>query len=250
MTTLPIVPPNVSALAQHDSAAQQRLADRYYSSAHALAIDNEDDYQLAASELVSVKQAAAELETKRKTLTDPLHQLKTAIHDLFRPAQTRLEEAEKHLKGMMSSYLDREAAARLKAQEAAEAKAREEAEQARLQAQALTEKAERARSAGKREELLAAAAEAEEKAYVAELAPVPQQDAPSAAGVGSRKKWVLDEVDLATLVKAAAADPQYLIYLVADEKKLSAMGRAASGTLSIPGVKFRPETVIAASRRG
>lgn len=69
---------------------------------------------------------------------------------------------------------------------------------------------------------------------------------PKVEGVSFRDNWSAEVHDLAALVKAAAADPQYLGYLVANQTALNGVARALKDNLRIPGVRSRNDRTTSA----
>lgn len=90
-------------------------------------IQTEADKALAGEHLQEVKARLKNLETERRKITDPLHQAKKAVDDLFRKPKQALQALERELKQGIAHYLDAQRAKTEKALEQV-AKAESEAE--------------------------------------------------------------------------------------------------------------------------
>jgi len=183
-------------------------------------------YEAAADDLSSIKSKAKELEAKRVSITKPLDDAKKAVMDLFRGPLAFLSEAESTLKRKMLAYQDAE-----------ERKRREEeahiAEENRKRQEALAAQAAKLEAKGKVEQAEAKREEAAAIPSTVVLAP----ERPKVAGLSTSSTWKPKKIDLAALVKAAAADDRLLVYLSANEKVIGQTVRSHKGSTAIPGVE-------------
>ena len=73
--------------------------------AHAITIRDGEHFKTAGECLQGIKGELRDLETRRKTITGPLHKAKKAVDALFKPATESLKAAEKSLKTSMGNYV-------------------------------------------------------------------------------------------------------------------------------------------------
>lgn len=230
------------------------LADQVSLGAASIAVvDSREMYDLAADELVAINRALSTLTEKRFSITRPMDEAKAAVMDLFRPATDKLTALKTQVSGAMLTWKKAEDLRAEQARQKAEADRRAEIER---QEKAAAEERRKA------EELLAknpnskAARNALERAQaadnavaLAEIAPLPVAAPVAAKGVGTAKRWKVKAINLAELVKAAAANPDLLIYLAADEVQLNALATALKAHAKVPGVVFEEVESTRVSRR-
>lgn len=200
-----------------------------------LKISDDDQYTKAAEDLMRIKGINKGVEENRKTITTHIDSAKKKVQDVFNPAFTFLEQAEKVIKGAMLDYQDeKQRKANLLAAEAAE-KARKEQE--KLVARA--EKAEEKGQTEKSEELFNQAAM---------VAPAPVMEAAPVAvkGIGTTTKYSAEVTDLMALVKAVAQGQAPLTLITADTKALNATASALKEGFNYPGCKLVKTTGISA----
>lgn len=151
----------ISALQVPDETALSAAPQRALKMAESFVVTSQDDYELAAGELSSVKAKCKALEEKRKSLVDPLNKVVKGINDLFRSPLAMLERAEAAIKGSMLTYS--EAQAKIAAEARRQAEAIAAAERKRLEDEA------RAIAAAERErQRIADEAARKEQARIAE----------------------------------------------------------------------------------
>lgn len=144
-----------------DETALSSAPQRALKMAESFVVTSQDDYELAAGELQSVKSKYKALEEKRKSLVDPLNKVVKGINDLFRSPLAMLDRAESAIKGSMLTYS--EAQAKIAAEARRQAEATASAERKRLEDEA------RAIAAAERErQRIADEAARKEQARIAE----------------------------------------------------------------------------------
>lgn len=264
--------------ASHAVVFAQR-AQRALANAKDFTVDSQELLDAAGDDLRAIKTLAAQVEEQRTSITVPLNAALKAVNDLFRPAKTYLEEAERVLKGAMVTYTDEQARiareARLRAEEQArqereraeaerreqERAAREAAEEAQRQAAAAAEAKARgdAAAAAAAEEAQrqasAAAAAAEAQAQAAEVTaavvavPPAAEPARKVAGISTSKAVDFEVTDLHALVKHVADHPELLALIAADAVKLRAYVKSMGHNTKLPGVRVFDKTVMSARGR-
>lgn len=227
-------------------------------------IDSVDMYQMAASELQTIKGRAKALDEKRKSITKPIDEAKTAVMDMFRQPLAILTEAEGVIKRALLTY-DQEQEALRKAEEdrlreiarkereALEAKAKEAERAAAEKAAALKKQAEEAAAAGNVAEAAKLEAKAETVTAKAEdrasaltmqahaiAAPTVVREVPKVAGLSKQTVWHA-RVEDASLVPRE--------YLVVNEKLLDGVAKSTKGAIKVPGVTFYAEIIAKSSAR-
>ena len=193
-------------------------------------VTDQKSYDLASGILKDVKSRYKELENQRKDITGPLDRAKKAVMDLFRDPLELLQAAENKLKRMMIDYTSEQERLAEEERKRLQAIADKEAER---QKKLLEKKIERAEASGKTEKVEELIQQKEEvKPIVAEV--TPKVEKPS--GVSFREKWSAEVID-ANLVPRE--------YLMVNQQLLDKVAGATKGSLSIPGVKFVSEKVLA-----
>jgi DNA repair ATPase RecN len=225
---------------------------------NAMSINNQHDYEGAATLLKSIKDMSKKAEDARKKITTPLDQAKAAVMDLFRPTATALENCEKHVKGLMITYSNEQERIRKveeerlrkiaqaeedrqrKIKEKQEAEWRAKEEKARKEAEELAKagNAEAARKA--QEEADKAAAKAEERRQQAAEVFVPAPTIASSVekpqGVSMKKNWKARVIDINKVPRN---------YMIVNEKMLDGIAKSTKGSLKIEGIEFYSEDVLA-----
>lgn len=180
--------------------------------ANAFTIDSDTMYEMAGTELKDIKAKRNQLDTLRKSMTQPLDESKKKIMDFFRKPLDWLDDAEAAIKRGMLTY-----------KQVQDRKAREEREKAAAEARRIAEEAK--------------AKNPEAPPPIVITAPVVTRAPPKVSGVSTREVWKFRVTDPASVPRE---------YLVIDESKLGAMARATKGTVMVPGVEFYSEEVMAA----
>jgi hypothetical protein len=225
------------------------LAEKAASGALGLVIDSTEMYLTAGDELVRVNKALATLEEKRFSITRPMDAAKAAVMDLFRAPTKRLEDAKAGLSAALLEWKKKEDQRIAEERRVAEAAAKAEAERLARVAAEEEEKASQLRGKA-RVAAQERAQEAKDALALAEVAPLaPVVATATLRGVSTATRWKVGTVNLLELVKAAAADPQYLIYLEANSQQLGALATALKSHARVPGVTFEEVESTRVSRR-
>ena len=237
--------------------------------AKAYTIDSPQVRDLAARELTKIKGLQKDVDTKRKSITQPIDAAKKAVMDLFRAPTTYLEQAEVLLKNAIQGY-DREQerkrieeqakaeeAARLeRAEMEAQAAAAEAAAQA--EAQEIQRKAEQAAAAGDVEAAARLNSEAESRVEqgAAEAATLQQTatlitapviaSIPQTKGVSTRMVWKAEVSDKLALIRYVAEHPEYVDLLDANMPAINKIALALKKNCPLEGVRVFEDPVIAA----
>ena len=192
-------------------------------------IASQEDLDLASELLHAVKEKLKLLESRRKSMTDPLDVIRTNIVNYFRPTEHRLKQQEVSLKRAIADY-QREVE---NVRRAEEARLRD---LHALEQRKLAERAEKLRQAGKEEQA---------EAVIARLPPtpvvLPDYDRP--AGISTREQWAAEVVDFAALAHYALAMGR-LDLLQADMPRLNELARTTKGTMMPPGVNAVRKDVV------
>jgi len=239
--------PNISALAISGRSALEF--------AQSFEILDQDDYDLAASELSDVKGRQKRLDTSRRSITDPIRAAADAVMKLFAPATALLADTEAAWKGKMLVYVDAERAkarelerlARIEqdAQRAAQAAI---AEQARKAAQALADEAALTGSAEAEDRAMEASATAASLAAQANVIAAPAAAAPAhkTTGTSVRTSYEFEVQSLLALVQHIATKQPELIGLLSfDNIKMRAYVKGLGANTSLPGVRIFEKTTLA-----
>jgi hypothetical protein len=202
--------------------------------ADSLAITSNADFQAAAVTLREVKSHWKDLDDQRKELVRPIQESERRINDLFRGPLEYLARAERVLKDKIGAY--KEEQDRLTRLEQARLD-----EEARVAAQKLADKAEKARQAGHYEK--AAALEGAADNVTAAEAPPP----PKAYGTYTRETWSAVVEDEVALIQAVAAGTVPSRAITVNMAFLHQQARSMKADLNYPGVRAKKETSVSAS---
>jgi len=222
------------------------------------------EYTAAAEDLKRIKAKAKEVDGQRVFLKAPALEQAKRVDDFFREPLRFLFDAEAFIKRSMIHYQQAEEEKRREAERRAQEIVRREQEELRRKAieeelkaaekaAELKRQAEEAAASGRVAEAAKLSAKAEtviEKAGAkseelqarAQSVVMPSivSEQPKVAGISTRKVW-----------KARIADPRKVPreYLVVNEKMLDAFAKATKGAVSVEGVEFYSEDVMAAGGR-
>ena len=174
--------------------------------------------QMASAALRDVKGMREAIEKRVTELRRPHMKAADAISQEAKPYLAELKDGEEHLRGVVTAYM---------VEQARMVREEEEAREVRL-ANAET-------------------AEEVEDALVALATPVERDWRP--AGVSLTTRWKAECTDLKALVKAAAEDPNLLIFLEVRETAIALYARQTKGPSQIPGLRVYPESSVAAATR-
>lgn len=238
-----------------DSAALAEEAQNTLMMASTIIINTPELYELAGSDLKTVKARMKELDESRKAITKPLDEAKARVMDLYRVPLERLQQAETTLKNAMLSYQREQE--RIAAEERRRVEAAAAAERARLETEARA-RAEEARKLAEQAEkdpfdvesaskAAAAQAEAEVMQHTAQVvtAPTITSAAPKVAGVSKRVTWDAEVTNIVELCAYIVQNPSMSELVVPNTKALKAMATAMKDKLAIGGVKAIQKETIA-----
>jgi len=188
-------------------------------------IDSHEMCELAATQLAEYKRQGEALEARRLAITGPMNVALRNVNALFRPVMDRLDEASRLLRTRMVDWTRKE-------QQRIATENAERERVARVEREAMQQRAADAAAAGRAEE-------AHAMRQTAELvtAPVAPLTPPKVAGISSRSNWSAECTDLAALIAHVAAHPEYLNLLQPNQQALTALAKAQKRALNIPGVR-------------
>lgn len=198
-----VVPASPDATPEFKAA--QTKSNDVSTQALALAVTNDEEYEVASRYLISIKEAKGSVEKDWKSITDPLKLSLKNADKVFKPLADALDKARDHVRRIMGDHAQRQEQERLRKQAEADELARKERERLEKQAQ----KAEKSGRV-ERAELLQAQAQSVS-------APVVNVAAPKAAGIAMVDHWKFEVVN---------PDKVNREYLCPDEKKIGDQVRA------------------------
>ncbi|EEF27803.1 conserved hypothetical protein [Ricinus communis] len=237
--------------------------------AKAYEIDSPDMRDMAAQDLVKIKGLQRDLDTQRKSITQPIDAAKKAAMDLFRSPTEYLEQAEILLKSAIQTFDRAEQQRRIAEQARLEEEARKERARleseaaareaaARAEADRLSQEAAAAAAAGNVEDAARLQVEAQQRVeqgeaevmtlqQTATLVTAPITEAPRAsAGVSSRKVWKAEVDDKLALIRYVAEHPEYVNLLDANMPAINKIALALKANCPLKGVRVFEDSVIAA----
>eukprot|EP00257_Ricinus_communis_P012412 XP_002534577.2 uncharacterized abhydrolase domain-containing protein DDB_G0269086 [Ricinus communis] len=224
---------------------------------------------MAAQDLVKIKGLQRDLDTQRKSITQPIDAAKKAAMDLFRSPTEYLEQAEILLKSAIQTFDRAEQQRRIAEQARLEEEARKERARleseaaareaaARAEADRLSQEAAAAAAAGNVEDAARLQVEAQQRVeqgeaevmtlqQTATLVTAPITEAPRAsAGVSSRKVWKAEVDDKLALIRYVAEHPEYVNLLDANMPAINKIALALKANCPLKGVRVFEDSVIAA----
>jgi hypothetical protein len=164
-----------------------------------------------------------------------MDEAKRRVMELFAPTLDIIADAERGIRGEMTTYHDkRQAEARAAAAEA-EAEARAAREAAEAEAAEL-------RAAGKEDEADAVVYEA----ATAPVAIVATAEPPKAAGVSATGRWQAEVTDKLALIKFIAEGKAPVGWLDVNMPALNAEAKSKKAEMAVPGVRAVQKTVLTA----
>jgi len=193
--------------------------------AKAIQIVDQETYDRAAEKFKAVAAIEKQIKEYHAPLKTKAHEAHKAICDAENGLLKPVQEAKQILSRIIGDWDTEQERIRREEQRRLEEAARKQTE----------------------EEALAAAIDAEQNGADAEeieavlTSPAPAQKVQAAPtytkSIPTRESWSAQVVSLASLVKAAAANPAYLCYLQANESALNGAARAQKNVFSVPGCK-------------
>lgn len=97
--------PDPTALAKSEADAQLATANDWAARLGSFVIQSDDDEANIVNVLQEVKARAKTLENRRTEITQPLNQALRSVNALFKPAQQKFDQLERHLKGLITTYM-------------------------------------------------------------------------------------------------------------------------------------------------
>ena len=230
----------VISAAEVEQTEQEQVLSRAVSEiefqAGAIIIDNEQDYQNAASFGRMLKQKSSDVKEFWKPMKDAAHRAHTEICNREKAMLQPLVNAEKILKETMGAYVAEQERKRREAEEAARKAVREEADRKLQEAIELEDKGDKVTAAAVIEE---AEIMDEAAATVAVAA-----EKPKASGVATKKDWKITSVD-STKVPTSVAGVEIRPVDMAAVMRLIRMSK---GKIHIDGIEYE-ETVQMSFRK-
>lgn len=200
--------------------------------ARAFAVATNDEYQEAGAFLTDIKRAVkkvTEFFADSKAKAAAAHK---AVCDNEKALLDPLKLAEGALKGTMAAYNMKVEQERIEAEVEAWRRQQEEADRLAQQAVDAEEKGD----------VFGAQMAMAQASMVEDMKPVQTVQAPKAAGVSMRYKWVADVLD----EKAVPAYANGICIRIIDTAALANLARMSNGQIEIPGIRFRQEPIISA----
>lgn len=231
-----VVVPTVTTNAATLAAEQEARARRMVTFVNGFEVDDEEQYALAADELVNLKARTDAVEATRKAITVPLNTALDAANNLFRGPRSLYEQCTSILKTKMLAYRSK-VEARQRAEQA-ERERQAEAERQRLAAESAT-----LRQAG----LDADADRAEQLSLVMVASPV-ATSLPTAKGTNVAKGLTFEVENKAVFCRWVIGQfgtrPDLLDYIGVDMVKLGAAVKAHGKTLNFEGIRVFEKSTI------
>lgn len=230
----------VISAAEVEQTEQEQVLSRAVSEiefqAGAIIIDNEQDYQNAASFGRMLKQKSSDVKEFWKPMKDAAHRAHTEICNREKAMLQPLVNAEKILKETMGAYVAEQERKRREAEEAARKAAREEADRKLQEAIELENKGDKVTAAAVIEE---AEIMDEAAATVAVAA-----EKPKASGVATKKDWKITSVDSSKVPTSVAGVEIRPVDMAAVMRLI----RMSKGKIHIEGIEYE-ETVQMSFRK-
>lgn len=220
-----------------DSAGLETKASQWPAIARELTVVDAGSYATAGELLTGIKALRREIDDCFNPPIAAAHAAHKSILDAKKKVEAPLVEAEGTIKRSMGTWAQEEERKRREAQHQAEAAARKEAEDRRLDA---AEALERAGMAAEAEAVVSRPVEVK-------AAPI-ESAVPKVAGIGTREMWKTELLDLDALIRWVALEPASRRgCLLANPSYLTMLARDQKEAFNVPGVRAWRETGIAAS---
>lgn len=198
---------------------------------NSLQISNKEEYESVAVILKDVKARYKELENQRKEITVPLDTAKKSVMDLFRKPLELLESAERTIKKLMIGYTDEQERIAFAKQRELQRLAEIEAEKERKKLEA---KIARAEASGKIDKV--ADLQEQKESIQSIVVPTVAAEVDKPQGVSYRLQYKAVVKDFALLPNE---------YKLPNQSALDKVAQATKGSISIPGVEFVSEKILA-----
>lgn len=226
----------VISAAEVEQTEQEQVLSRAVSEiefqAGAIIIDNEQDYQNAASFGRMLKQKSSDVKEFWKPMKDAAHKAHTEICNREKAMLQPLVNAEKILKQTMGIYVAEQERKRREAEEAARRAAQEEADRRLQEAIALEDK-------GDKEAAAAVIEEAEIMDEAAATVTVAAEK-PKADGVSTKKDWKITAIDESKVPTTVAG----VVIRPVDTAAVMRLIRATKGQIQIEGITFEEKVTM------
>lgn len=230
----------VISAAEVEQTEQEQVLSRAVSEiefqAGAIIIDNEQDYQNAASFGRMLKQKSSDVKEFWKPMKDAAHRAHTEICNREKAMLQPLVNAEKILKETMGAYVSEQERKRSEAEEAARKAVREEADRKLQEAIELEDKGDKVTAA--------AAIEEAEIMYEAAATVAVAAEKPKANGVATKKDWKITSVDSSKVPTSVAGVEIRPVDMAAVMRLI----RMSNGKIHIDGIEYE-ETVQMSFRK-
>lgn len=232
-------------------------AEEAYSFATFLEVRDQEDFELASTELGTFKKTRKLLDTKRKEITKPIDDAKKDVLNIFKPAIERYDSAIDVVSKRIADYTidvqrqkeeaEREAMLKAKALQALEEKVNQEA-QAKIEEIMNDESLDPMEQFEKASEITAStdelmALKSEQEMVQAYQAQVDTK-VPKVKGLSTKIRYKGEVVDKLAYVKFVAEHPEYLATIEVKEGALSKIINSLGGTVAPMGVKILEDVVI------
>lgn len=219
--------------AQAAAEQAQHLADAYL-------IDSPEVADAAGKDLQKLSAEYKRVEDMRFSITRPLDEAKKQAIAAFKPYLDKIKEADTSIRGELNRWMLEE---KRRQREEEERAAKMEAErQAKLEEERRAAEAafDEATASGSMEEAEAALAKVDALHEEEEMAMIsPAQDVVAAqkiGGISQRSTYKVKSIDLHALVKAAADNPDLLVYLKTNDVQINKEVRAMRERFKVPGI--------------
>ena len=217
----------------------------YLGSIKEITISNDIEYEATLEVCKSVKKKFNLLEGERKKLVAPLNEQVKEINNEFKVVTTKLTSFESTSKQAAGVYYNKQEMLRLEQQRKLEAQAAEERRKAEEKARLESEKVAKYEAEGRQK--LADEARAREEAAQAKATQTvaPVIETKKSSGTSFRKVWKIREAntDLDKAVKYCANEEQFKGFLIIDYKKLEKLCNATKGMMKVPGIEYYEDTI-------
>jgi hypothetical protein len=208
----------------------------------ALTITSADHYAAEAGRLKGIKA----FQKKVAEFFDPLKRKASESHkalcDAERKALQPVAEDETAIKRALLAYDQEQERIRRIEEARLREVARQDEERRRLDEAAALEREAAATGDAELMEEAVALISAPVEAPVVHL----ERSTPRVAGIVTREVWKGEVVDVAKLVQAAAANPQWVNLLLPNNTAVQQLARALKGAMNVPGIRVYAESQIAA----
>lgn len=207
--------------------------------AQALQIVDQGSYDLAAAKFSAVSALEREITAHYAPMKQAAHDAHKKVCEAEKKMIGPVQEAKKILSRAIGAFDEDQERRRQEEQRRLEAEARRLAEEETLAA------AVEAEQAGAQPEEVEAVLSTPTLAVKIQAPPTYQRS----SAVATREVWSAQVTNLQELVKAAAANPAYLIYLEANTTQLNSTARAQKSAFRVPGVRAACERIAAGRGR-